>query len=123
MANVERGGVASVYHNGSYIEVGASIEIKPGGIINTPVVSSDGVAGYTTKFVQPELTLEAIDGGSVSVLALKAIKNETIQVRLNNGKTYQLFGAITIDDPSIAIHDGKISSLKFFGTRLQEIGA
>lgn len=121
MASNERGGVASVYVNGALIEVSAEIEVKLGAIVRTPKLSSNGVAGFTTKAAAPEVTLEGIDGPQVSVLAFKAIVGQTMLVQLNNGKTYQLYDATQIDDPSLKIHEGNISDLKFTGSRCQEI--
>ena len=120
MANTERAGVASVFINGAYIEVTATIEIKPGGNIRTPKEKSDGIAGYTTRFVAPEVTLNAIDGPSVSVTAFKAIAGQTLQINLSNGKQYQLFNATQVDDVSIKIADGNIDGLKFTGTSMSE---
>jgi hypothetical protein len=121
MATTERAGVASVYMNGTYCEVGANIEIKLGGEVRTAKEKSDGIAGYTTKFVAPEFTLTAIDGPSVSVMAFKAINGQTLQVTLNNGKNYLLYNATQIDDPSIKIADGNVDNLKFSGTSAAEL--
>lgn len=121
MASIERGGVASFYINGAYYEVGADIEVKAGGEVRTPVIKSDGVAGFTTKWVAPEVTLEMIDGGAVSLTALKAVSGQTVQISLKNGKQYQLYSAFQIDDPSAKIGDGKITGVKFSGKRCQEL--
>lgn len=120
MAIIERGGVASVYIGGTLIEVGASIEVKAGGLVRTAKVSSNGVAGYTTKWEAPEVTLEAIDGAAVSIASLKAVAGQTMQVRANNGKTYVLVQAFQVDDPSAKLDEGNITGLKFSGLRCNE---
>ncbi len=121
MAQIERGGVASFYLDGSYVEVAAAIDVKMGGYIRTAKVSSNGVAGFTSKWMPPEVTVEALDGPAVSIAALKAINGQTLQVQMNNGKTYQLYAAFQIDDPDIKIADGQVGGLKFSGSRCQEI--
>ena len=67
--------------------------------------------------------MTALDGPAVSVTALKAINGQTLQVKLNNGKMYQLIGAFQIDDPELKVDAGEIGGLKFCGTRCQEITA
>jgi len=121
MPSIERGGVASFYVNGAYYEVGAEIDVKPGGIIRTPMVKSDGVAGFTTKWEAPEVTLEALDGPQVSVATIKSIAGTpTVQLNLNNGKSWFLYGAFQIDDVTAKIGDGKITGVKLSGTRCVE---
>lgn len=123
MAQIERGGIASFYIDGTYYEVGADIEVQMGGVTRTPVVSSDGVAGYTSKYKAPEVTMEALDGPSVSIAALKAVNGQTVQIVQNSGKQYMLYSAFQIDDPSIKIAEGKVSGVKFSGASCREIGA
>ena len=124
MANIERGGVASFYVDGAYYSVKADISVKLGGITRKPVLdSAGGVAGFTTEGVAPEIAMTALDGPAVSVSAFKAINGQTVQVRLNNGKTYQLYNAFQIDDPDLKVDAGEIGGLKLSGARCQEIPA
>ena len=123
MAQIERGGIASFYVDGSYYEVGATIEVKLGGEVRTPVISSNGVAGFTSKIMAPEITMEALDGPAVSISALKAVNGQTVQVTLNNGKQYMLYSAFQIDDPNINIAEGKAAGVKFSGASCTEITA
>ena len=118
---IERGGVASFYVDGAYYSVKADIGIKLGGMTRKPVASSDGVAGFVTEWVAPEFTFTAFDGPAVSVSALKAINGPTVQVRMNNGKTYQIFGAFQVDDPDLKVDTGEVGGLKISGLRAQEI--
>lgn len=120
MAFQERGGVASVFIDGAYYEVAAQINIKLGGLIRTPKIKSDGVAGWTTKYAAPEVTLTAIDGPQTSVQALKAISGQTLQVQLNNGKVYLVYDATQIDDLEIKVADGELDTLKFSGSSADE---
>ncbi|MDE1905027.1 MAG: phage tail tube protein [Rhodospirillales bacterium] len=123
MALQENGGVASCYIDGAYIQVAANITFKMGGLTRKMVKSSDGVAGYVTVWMEPELDLEAIDGPSVSLTAFKAVNGQTIQLKMNNGKIYQLYQAVQIEDPQGKADAGLISGLKFSGARMQEITA
>jgi hypothetical protein len=123
MAMIERGGVASIYIGGATYEVGAEITIKLGGIVRTPVTSSNGVAGFTTKWETPEVEFEGLDAASVSVMGLKGLVNQTFQVKMNNGKSYLIASGTQIDDPSIKVAEGKISGLKFSGKYAQEVTA
>ena len=122
MAQIERGGVASIYIGGATYEVSAEITIKMGGITRKPVASSNGTAGYTTAWEAPEVEFEALDAATVSVTGLKSIVNTPFQVLLNNGKSYLIAGATQVNDASIKIHEGKISGLKFTGDYCQEVG-
>jgi hypothetical protein len=122
MAQIERGGVASIYIGGATYEVSAEITIKLGGVVRTGVASSNGTAGFTTKWELPEVEFEALDAATVSVTGLKGLVNTPFQVLLNNGKSYLIAGATQVDDPSVKIHEGKISGLKFTGDFCQEVG-
>jgi hypothetical protein len=123
MANIERGGVASIYVDGQLIEVKAEFDIKLGGLVRTAVDSSNATAGYTTKWVAPEFSMTAIDGSAVSIQAFKAISGNTLLVSLNNGKQYQLRQAFQVDDPTIKGNDASVDGLKFSGIAAQEIPA
>jgi Phage tail tube protein len=120
MAEIERGGIASFYVDGAYYQVAADIEVKPGGIVRTAVAASDSTAGYTTKWVVPEVTLDALDGPAVSITALKSITNSTVQLQLNNGKSWYLYGAFQTDDITAKIADGKATGVKLGGSRCVE---
>lgn len=117
----ERGGIASVQIDGTIVTVGAEISIKLGGEVRTAKMASTGVAGWTSKFQPPEISLTAIDGPATSILALKAVSGQTMQVVLNNGKSYLLTQAFQVDDPTAKIAEGDIDSLKFQGVACTEI--
>ncbi|MDT7953919.1 MAG: phage tail tube protein [Acetobacteraceae bacterium] len=121
MASIERGGVAYFYVDGALYDVKAEITVKLGGIVRTPVTSSNAVVGFSSKIAHPEITMEALDGPAVSIAALKAFSSGVIQVRMNNGKAYQLFNAFQIDDPEVKAADGSVSGIKFSGTACQEL--
>ena len=89
--------------------------------MRTPVIGSAGVAGYSTRFANPEVEFEALDGPAVSVANFRGIANVPLQIQLNNGKSYLIANATNIDDVSIKVHDGKISGLKFSGDYVQEV--
>jgi hypothetical protein len=85
------------------------------------VLKSDGVAGFVTSWEAPEVEFEALDSATVSVAGLKGLQNTPLQVQMNNGKSYLIAGATQIDQPSIKVHEGKVSGLKFSGDYCQEI--
>jgi len=121
MAQIERGGISSLFVAGATYEVSAEVTVKPGGETRKVVLSSNGVAGYTTEIQAGEIEFEALDGPQVAVTALMAAKGVPIQVRMNNGKSWLLPNASQIDQPSVKIHEGKISGLKFAGDPAREI--
>ncbi len=125
MAAIERGGIASFYLDGAYYEVKADMAVKLGGVGRKPVPGAAGnVAGFTTETLIPDVTMTALDGPAVSVSALKAVNgNTTLQIKLNNGKSYIVYGAFQIDDPDIKVDAGEIGALKFSGTSAVEITA
>ena len=122
MAISERGGIASFYVDGALYEISAQITVKLGGVTRTAKVASDGsVVGFITKGVAPEVGFDAIDGGQVSVAALKAIQGQTVQVVMRNGKSYLLTQAFQIDDPEIKPSDGDIGGVKLSGALCTEV--
>jgi hypothetical protein len=121
MPLIERGGCSSFFVDGATYEIAAEVSIKLGGIVRKPVVSSNGVAGFTTTYEAPSIEVEIIDGPSVSISALKAISGSTLQVSLNNGKSYLLTNATQVDDPDGKIAEGKISGVKFTGSICKEV--
>ncbi len=121
MAMIERGGASSFFVGGATYEVGAQVKIIAGGIVRKPVESSNGIAGFTTSYVAPTVECEALDGPAVSVAALRAIVGQTLQIMMNNGKSYILVNATQIEHPTAEIDSGKITGLKFVGDALNEI--
>ena len=122
MAQVESGGISSIYIGGATYEVSAEITIKLGGIVRKPVVSSNGTAGYTTAWDAPEVEFEALDAATVSVTGILGIVDTPLQVQMNNGKSYLIAGATQVDQPSVKVAEGTISGLKFTGDYCQEVG-
>lgn len=121
MAVIERGGVAQFYAGGVYYQVGAEIDVKPGGIIRTAKEASDQTAGFTTKWVAPEVTLTALDGPAVSITALKSLSGSSnVQINQHNGKSWLLYGAFQVDDVTVKIAGGEASGLKLSGTNCVE---
>jgi hypothetical protein len=121
MPIIEHGGASSFFVDGATYEVSASVKIEKGGLVRTPVVSSDGSVGYTTKYVEPSIEADFLDGPSMSIAALANISGSTLQVQMNNGKSYILVNATQIDKLSADVAEGKIPGVKFTGTLVKEV--
>ena len=121
MAMIERGGISSLYVGGASWEVSGEVTISVGGIIRTAVVSSNGVAGYTTHYKEGVIEFEALDGPAVAISALRAANNVPVQVMLNNGKSWFIKQASQVDDVSVKVHEGKVSGIKIAGDQVKEV--
>ncbi len=121
MAMIERGGASSFFIGGATYEVGAQVKITAGGIVRKPIESSNGIAGFTTSYAAPMVEVEILDGPSVSLAALRGIVGQTLQIMMNNGKSYILVNATQIEQPTSEIDAGKITGMKFTGDSLDEV--
>lgn len=120
MANVARGGIAYFYVDGKLYELAGAFKIDPGGRIRTPIAGPSGMVGYTERIEPPLVDCEVFDNPTLSLVAIRAMSDVTIQFRLNIGKTYQLFNAFQVDKIELDGVAGKFP-VKFSGLDMQEI--
>ena len=120
MAQVARGGIAYFYIDGTLYELAGAFKIDPGGTIRTPVAGPSGMVGFTERVDPPLIDCELYDNPALSLKALRAMNDVTVQFRLNIGKTYQLYSAFQIDKIEL---DGAAGTfpIKFSGLDMQEI--
>src|SRR3954470_24755576 len=120
MAQVARGGTAFFYVDGKLYELAGSFKVDPGGKIRTPVAGPSGMVGFTEKIDPPMVEAEIFDNPTLSLTAIRAMNDVTVQFRLNIGKTYQLFNAFQVDKLELDGVEGKFTA-KFSGLDMQEI--
>lgn len=120
---VSIGGTASFYVNGALVELAGSMKVDVGGIIRTPVVGPSGPTGnFTEKWEAPEMEMECLDNPSLSLTALRATTNASVQLALRNGKTYILRGAFQVDKIILDAAAGTFP-FKLSGVACEEITA
>ena len=120
MAAVDVGGVAYFYVDGQLYDLKGNFKVKLGGLVRTPVPGVDGSVHFTCKYVEPSIEAELFDKSNLAIVALKQLTDSTVQIRMNNGKIYQLYDAFQVDDPDIDAAQGMFP-IKFSGTRCQEL--
>ena len=116
----EVGGVAEVRLGGAIVRLGATLNVMPGGLIREPAVGQSGPVGYTTKYEMPTLELELYDNAEASLEAIRAIAGATIQVNMNNGKSFVLTNAFYTEAMSFAADKGTHTA-KFAGFTMREL--
>lgn len=121
MANPNRiGGVLSLRVDGKQYEARGNFQVTPGKVKRTGVAGQDGVHGYIEEPIVPSIKGDISIGNQLSLEALEAITDATVQVQLANGRTYVLTDAWTTAAFSIDAHDGKVE-VTFEGFDCQEI--
>ena len=120
MAQVARGGTAYFYVDGVLYELAGDFKIDVGGKIRTPVSGPSGMVGFTERIDPPMVEAELFDNPQLSLVALRAMTDVTVQFALNIGKTYQLFNAFQTDKIELDGAAGKFQ-VKFSGLDMQEI--
>ncbi len=121
MPVIERGGASSFFVDGATYQVAAEVTINYGGIVYKEIVSSNGDVGLVSSYEAAGIEADFLDGPAVSIAALKAIRNKTIQVQMNNGKSYILVNGSHVDKVSAKVAEGKIPGLKFVGSLVKEV--
>lgn len=116
----ERGGIAQVYLGGQLVNLGATLNIMPGGPIREVATGLSGVAGYTTKIEAPTVEVELFDSADRSTAAIRAIDGGTIQINQNNGKSWVLTGAFQVDTMTLDGAKGTYTA-KFAGLSMREL--
>lgn len=120
MVQVARGGTAYFYVDGQLYELAGTFKIDVGGVIRTAIAGPSGVVGFTERHEAPMVDAEIFDHPGLSITALRAMNDVTVQIRLNIGKTYQLYNAFQVDKLELDAEAGKFA-LRFSGIQMQEI--
>jgi hypothetical protein len=120
MAQVARGGTAFFYVDGLLYELAGEFKIDVGGKVRTPASGPSGMVGFTERTDPPLVEAALFDNPLLSLTALRAMTDVTVQFALNIGKTYQLFNAFQTDKIEL---DGVAGTfqIKFSGLDMQEI--
>lgn len=118
----EVGGVAQFYMGGTLMKLGASASMDLGGLIRKPEVGLGGVVGFTTTIDPPMIEVELYDSADTSVAAVRAFSVGTVQLALNNGKTYIIANAFQSGKLTVDTATGKYKA-QFTGFTAREITA
>lgn len=120
MAQVARGGTAYFYVDGVLYELAGTFKVDVGGVIRTPVAGPSGMVGFTERHDPPMIEADLFDNPTLSLFTLRGVTDATVQVRLNIGKTYQLFNAFQTDKIELDGVAGTFN-VKFSGLDCQEL--
>lgn len=121
MASPNRiGGVLSLRVDGTQYEARGNFQVTPSTVKRTGIAGQDYVHGYIEEPIVPMIKGDVSIGNQLSVTALEAITDATVQVALANGRTYVLTDAWTTSAFVIDAHDGKVE-VTFEGLNCKEI--
>jgi uncharacterized protein YlzI (FlbEa/FlbD family) len=121
MATTNRiGGVLSLRVDGNQYEARGNFQVTPSSVKRTGVAGQDGVHGYIEEPIVPTIKGDISIGNELSIEAIDAITDSTVQVQLANGRTYVLIDAWTVASHTIDAHDGKVE-VTFEGMSCEEI--
>ena len=94
MASPNRiGGILSLRVDGVQYEARGNFQVTPGTVRRTGVAGQDAVHGYIEEPIVPQIRGDISIGNMLSLEALEAITDSTVQVALANGRTYVLRSA------------------------------
>lgn len=83
-------GRATISVDGLRLQTKAGATFQPGGVKRTPVISDQGVAGYTEETLSPQLECTVIHKAGVSISYLNGIKDASIVFETDTGSRFQL---------------------------------
>jgi len=116
----ERGGIAQLYLGGQLVSLGATANVMLGGPVREVAIGLSGVVGFTTKHEAPSVEVELFKTRELSLAAVRAIEDGTVQLNMNNGESYLLSGAFQIDTLTLDTAKGTYTA-KFAGFSLREM--
>lgn len=93
MADVKRFGLRALIIDGTRVDVRGNAEYSLGGEMRTGVAGLDGVHGYSVEHQVPYIQCTLSDRGDLKVKDLRAVREATVTVQLENGKAVALRGA------------------------------
>lgn len=121
MASPNRiGGILSLRVDGNQYEARGNFQVTPGTVKRTGVAGQDGVHGFIEEPLVPQIKGDLSIGNQLSLEALEAITQSTVQVQLANGRAYVLSDAWVTAAFVIDAHDGKVE-VTFEGISCSEL--
>ena len=114
------GGVLNFTIDGVQYAARGNFKVTPGTVKREGVAGQDYVHGYTEMPIVPGIEGDLTTTADISLAALEAIVNSTIQVNLANGKSYVLTEAWTESAFEIDTAEGRFGA-KFSGVTCEEI--
>lgn len=110
MATTNRiGGTLTLRIDGQQYEARGNFRVRGYVLKRTGVAGQDFVHGYIEEPIVPQIAGEISIGNLLSIAALEALTDSTVQLALANGMLYVLSNAWTANQPfDIDAHDGKV---------------
>lgn len=114
------GGVLNLTIDGTPFAVRGNFEVSPSSVKREGVAGQDRVHGYTEMPIVPGIKGDFTTVPGLSLTALEAIVDSTVQVTLANGTTYVLAGAWTNAAFAINTAEGRFA-IEFQGLTCDEV--
>lgn len=111
----QRLGKAFIRVDGALLESMPGAKIDLGGEVREPVVGSNAVLGYASKFKEATLECEISLGPNTNLDALRAIADSTITFECDTGQTWLIRNAWLAEPPVLSEGEGGKVPLKFVG--------
>ena len=114
-------GTVSVQVNGETLRVKGPVTYALGGKIREEVMGQTGMLGFKVTPTAAHITFALMDAFDVDLVALQEMKEATITLNLENGKTISLDRASFVGPVEVSSEEGEFE-IKFVGAGGREIG-
>jgi hypothetical protein len=123
MAN-RKGGIIELKVNGTILQAKGAFDYSLGKPTREAVLGHDEVHGFKELPVVPFIAGQITDDTALSLDALAAFENETVTLRLNNGKVIALRNAWCTNPDGLGANteEGAIN-IRFEGLKAEEISS
>ena len=119
MATPQNGAVA-VRLNGKILAIKGSITYSVGGKTREPVEGPTGLVAFAVKTQPAFVEVVSVDSSDVDLAALQELKDQTISLGLENGKTVVVYEASTVGLIEVTTDEGEFT-VRFVGESAKEI--
>lgn len=122
MADRRIGGLIELKVDGNQYQAKGSFTYNLGEAKKEMVVGHDAVHGYKELPQVPFIGGMITDSREISVADIRKLRDVTVTLRLNNGKTIALQQAVEASDGDVTTEEGE-AQIRFEGTAATEIPA
>ena len=115
-----RGGTAFLTVDGRQYDLRGNWTVSTDAFEREGIAGQDTVHGFLERPRVPFMSGDITDGEGLSLVELQNIRNATVTLQLNNGKSYVLRNAWTAEARELNTNDAQMS-VRFEGMRGEEI--
>lgn len=113
-------GTVSVRVNGDTLRVKGPVTYSLGGQAREEIMGQTGLLGFKVQPVPAHITFASMDADDVDLAGLQAVRDATVQLSLENGKTIALDRASFVGAIEANTEEGEFE-VKFVGAGGREI--